>query len=594
MAFGDLRKRPNILLIISDQQSERPYWPEGWEEEHLPAMRRLRANGISFSRGHTNSCTCSPSRTTLFTGLYPAQHNVLEVLEFDNMSSIQEEIAEGVENGGLTAQQINKIVTGAKERRQRGLASGLQNMAKMLKTAGYNVIYKGKWHLTKPVQFSTTLGQKYWTVADQEHIAKHWGFDGWSMPDAGDNLAVPNMGGGRTNNDGRFVDGNGESAKYGNLPRDITEAQSVCRFLDTYDSDKPFCLIVSLVNPHDVLAYPGTAGSTITVDGEQVPRYIAAGYKDEDFADLPIEPPPTATESLDTKPRAQAEFRILANAGNGIITESDVEKQQRYCQFYAYLCRQVDLEIMKVLERLDANNLTDDTVIFRISDHGDMAMSHGLQRQKMYNVYRETLNVPFIISNPILFPNREESDALVSLVDIMPTLATIAGVPEQDQWVFKGHDLTPLLDKSATDVQDYIHFTYDDLYFYVPSPNHIRCISEKDWKYAVYFDIYDGREAEYELYDLRNDPLETQNLAYPSVLAQLTPQQQEAVKVQRQRMHDKLTEAMQTLGTTPEGIVWPKISGVDLTASTDLPRHSPYAEQPETTAGTEAASAPTV
>lgn len=578
MAFGDLPRKPNILIIITDQQSERPYWPAGWEEENLPAMRRLRSNGMSFSRGHTNSCTCSPARVTLFTGLYPAQHGAIEVLEFDNMSDIDEEIAEGVQSGGLTGQQINKLITGVKERRQRGLSSQMQNMAKMMKSAGYNVIYKGKWHLTKPVQYSTPLGQKYWTEADALHLADRWGFDGWGFPDAGDNLAIANMGGGSTNNDGRFVDGHGQSAKYGYLPTELTEAQSVCRFLDDYDSDKPFCLIVSLVNPHDVLAYPGTGGSMVTIDGEQVPLYIAAGYNEADFSDLPIEPPPTANESLDTKPRAQTEFRALSNSGNGEISEDDTTAQQRYCQFYAYLCRHVDHEIMKVLERLDANNLTDDTIIFRISDHGDMAMSHGRQRQKMYNVYRETLNVPFIISNPKLFGTAQESDALVSLIDIMPTLATIAGVPDPSQWTFKGHDLTPLLAAPNAEVQDYIHFTYDDLYFYVPAPNHIRCIVEKNWKYAVYYDIYDGRRAEYELYDLRHDPLETRNLAFPTVVGALPPVEQEAIGFERQRLHERLTHAMEHLGTMPDAIAWPKISGVDPTASTNLPRHSPYAE----------------
>ncbi len=579
MAFADMKKRPNILIIITDQQSAHPYWPEGWAEANLPAMRRLQAKGMTFTRGYTNSCTCSPSRATLFTGLYPAQHGVVEVLEFDNMSDLDEDIADGIKAGGLTAQQINAMITGVKERRQRGLASNMQNMAKMLKSAGYNVVLKGKWHLTKPAQFSTSLGQKYWTEADIPHLAGRWGFTGWGMPDAGDNMAIANMGGGNTNNDGRFVDGHGQSAKYGYLPTEYTEAQSATRFLSTYDSDQPFCLIVSLVNPHDVLAYPGTGGAYVTIDGQQVPLYIAGGYNDSMFDTLPIEPPETVNESLDTKPRAQAEFRQLSNSGNGAITESDTTAQQRYCQFYAYLCQQVDYEIMKVLGALDANNFTDDTVIFRISDHGDMAMSHGRQRQKMYNVYQETLNVPFIISNPQLFSGPERTDALVSLVDIMPTIATIAGVPEPEQWVFKGHDLTPLLGKSVAEVQDYVHFTYDDLYFYVPSPNHIRCIVEKRWKYAVYFDIYDGRQPEYEMYDLHTDPTETRNLAFPSVVANLPPEEQAAVEAQRQRLHKRLIEVMQDLGTTPDAIIFPEHSGYDPTASTDLPRHSPYVEE---------------
>jgi len=561
MTFGKLAKRPNIVIIITDQQSAHPHWPEGWEMENLPAMRRLKSQGLTFTRGYTNSCTCSPSRTTLFTGLYPAQHGVIEVLEFDNMDDFAESSTQAV-----------------KERRQRGLASGMQNMAKMMHSAGYHVVYKGKWHLTKPVQYSNPLGQKYWTEADSLHIAERWGFEDWGMPDAGDNLKIANMGGGDTNNDGRFIDGKGQSAKYGYLPPEITERQSAEHFLRNYDSETPFCLIVSLVNPHDVLAYPGTGGAYVTIDGRQIPLFEAAGYNYDDFKDLPIGLPPTVNESLDTKPKAQAEFRVMSNAGNGPITESDTEAQLGYCRFYAHLCKLVDNEIMKVLNTLDETGRTDDTIIFRISDHGDMAMSHGRQRQKMYNVYQETLNIPFIISNPVLFPTPRTTGALAGLIDIMPTLATMADVPDPDAWTFKGKDLTPIIEDPDATVQDFIHFTYDDLYFYVPGANHIRCITETGWKYAVYYDIYDGAEPEYELYDLSSDPYEQVNLAYPSVFAALDPERQLRVETERQRLHTKLTEVMERLGTTPDMIIWPKISGLAPATSTNLPRHSPYAE----------------
>ncbi|HSS50407.1 MAG TPA: hypothetical protein VLX28_15830 [Thermoanaerobaculia bacterium] len=66
-------RRPNFLIVITDQQSGNPYWPEGWEEENLPAMRWLREHGISFSRAYTNSCTCSPARVTMPLGIvWPA------------------------------------------------------------------------------------------------------------------------------------------------------------------------------------------------------------------------------------------------------------------------------------------------------------------------------------------------------------------------------------------------------------------------------------------------------------------------------------------------------------------------------------------
>ena len=202
--------------------------------------------------------------------------------------------------------------------------------------------------------------------------------------------------------------------------------------------------------------------------------------------------PPTWNEDLSTKPRAQAEFRVVANQGNGQIGPDDTELQLGYCRFYAYLCKHVDQQILEVLQALDASRHADDTVVVRIADHGDMAMSHGLQRRKMFNMYEETLSIPFVISHPHLFKHcrGEQTDSLVSLIDLLPTLANLAGVPDLDRWVFKGKDLSPILSNPRAEVQNHIHFTYEDLYFFVPSANYLRAIIEKRWKYAVYYDVH--------------------------------------------------------------------------------------------------------
>ncbi len=532
-------RKPNFMIVITDQQSGNPYWPEGWAEENLPAMRWLKENGITFNRAYTNSCTCSPARATMLTSLYPAQHGVTEVLEFDNIARFASDVT--ADQGASQAVGMN-----AKERRQRGMTSNVQNLAKVLKTAGYNVIFKGKWHLTKPANFvrdaERGIDQKYWTKTDVEQLAERYGFDGWTWPDAGDNLAIENMGGGTTNNDQRFVDGHGQAAKYGEVPYELLEPESAIHFLKTYDSDKPFCLIVSLVNPHDVLAYPNI--------------YQDAGYKDEDFQDLPIDRPPTWNEDLSTKPQSQSQFRVLANLGNGQINADDTDLQLGYCRFYAYLCRLVDQQVLQVLDALKETPHFDDTIIVRISDHGDMAMSHGLQRQKMFNMYEETVNIPFVISNPNLFKHCKgaETDSLVSLIDLLPTLANLAGVPDMDHWVFKGRDLSPILANPKAEVQGHIHFTYEDLYFFVPAANHMRAIIEGRWKYAVYYDIFTDLPFEYEMYDLDvpRDQREVVNLGHHD-----TKVSQE-VEIERERLHQKLIHVMETLGTFPHEIEWPK------------------------------------
>jgi choline-sulfatase len=549
-------RKPNFMIVITDQQSGNPYWPEDWEERNFPAMRWLKNHGITFKRAYTNSCTCSPARVTLLTGLYPAQHGVTEVLEFDNVTRVIGDLTFTGDPGSGDGVTLNTqdLVLNVKERRQRGMPSNIQNLAKVLRTAGYNVIFKGKWHLTKPANFVRDLkkgiNQKYWTETDAEQLAERYGFDGWNIPDAGDNLAIANMGGGSTKNDQRFIDGHGQAAKYGDVPYELLERQSVIHFLQTYDSDKPFCLIVSLVNPHDVLAYPGSGA--VAVNG--VPLYQAGGYSDEEFVHLPIDRPPTWDEDLSTKPHAQSQFRVVSNAGTGLISKEDVDRQLGYCRFYAYLCKHVDEQIVQVLEALQRTRFSDDTFIVRISDHGDMAMAHGLQRQKMFNIYEETLHVPFVISHPHLFDGGRVSEALVSLIDLLPTLANLAGVPDLDRWVFKGRDLTPILSNPKAEVQDFLHFTYEDLYFFVAAASHIRALVEKRWKYAVYYDIYTDAPFEYEMYDLAvpQDQREVRNLGHPD-----TPVSPEVAR-ERERLHQRLIHVMETLGTLPHEIAWPE------------------------------------
>ena len=542
MSKRKLKKKPNILLIITDQQRAVQHWPEGWAMKNLPAMRRLMKNGITFRRGYTNTCMCSPSRVSLFTSSYPAVHGVTEVL---NIANQYYTVKDGTQ--GQPCRDLQGI-----------LKSQYQSMAKLMAAQGYNVAYKGKWHMTKPVTYDQQAHTLKWSDKDIPHLANRWGFAGWNPPDAGDTITANDMGGGKMNNDGRFVDGIGTRDGEQQTPKQVEQSieRSAVQFLNEYDSDKPFCLIVSLVNPHDVLSYPGTpAGNT----GD--PIYIQGGYTDEEFEDLPIRLPETWNEDLRTKPTVQ--MSIKEGLAMGLGTLSTMEEKLKYVRFYAYLHTVVDKEIMKVLNALDSNGLTDETLIVRCSDHGEMGLAHGGLRQKMANMYNETVRVPIVFSNPKLFPDPVVTDSMAGLLDILPTVASVAGMPEGAQKAagLQGTDLSPVFKDPQKEVQDHIHFTYDDYdtSYPVDEPAKIRAIFEKEWKYAVYFDDSTGFAAQYELYNLVEDPLETTNLAHPSLS---TP---ETMKVQ-QRLHEKLLKTMDHFNTVPDGIIFPKITGTDPTA----------------------------
>src|SRR6476469_8807214 len=116
----------NIVLILTDQERAIQHFPPNWLRQNLPGMRRLRRHGLSFERAFTNACMCSPARSTLMSGYFPAQHGVKYTLEED-MS---------VEKGYPQVE----------------LPTDLKNLATVMKAAGYHVVYKGKWHCSKPAE----------------------------------------------------------------------------------------------------------------------------------------------------------------------------------------------------------------------------------------------------------------------------------------------------------------------------------------------------------------------------------------------------------------------------------------------------------
>src|SRR4051794_39098868 len=522
--------RPNILLLITDQQRRPRHWPDdpGWLAELMPNEAELGRTAITFRNAFCNAAMCSPSRATLFTGLYPAQHGV-------NLTLTAADLQPDPKNTPGVVAEMRRILQRRKappRRVLRGFARGalrlgtsrgnetelprdLPNLATRLRAAGYEVAYKGKWHLTHPGGGpGALLGG--WSQRDAERIERDYGFAAWEAPDAGENAKAANFGGGNA--------GEGEGW-------DEVYTRQVESWLSQADLPEPFCLVVSLVNPHDVLGYPAS--------------YEPGGYSREEFSDLGVGLPPTIDENLAGKPGVHSLMRMGMAAYLGPLR--DRAQQLDYVNFYAHLHRVVDAKIGRILgalgEASDPGSLRSRTVIVRTSDHGEMGLSHGGLRQKAFNAYEETINVPIVVSNPTLFPQPAETDALASHVDILPTLLGLAGAEAagQNGTSLRGHDLAPVIADAAqpererlsktpvdlspvTDhpapaktVQASVHFTFDDhqagtaMTEAPGQPNRVRAVRTASEKYVLYLDPKERVAPEYEMYDLDRDPDETDN-----------------------------------------------------------------------------------
>jgi choline-sulfatase len=449
----------NVLVFLTDQQRAVQHFPAGWTKRNMPGLYRLQQHGITFENAFTNACMCSPARSTLMSGYFPAQHGVKYTLEAD-----------------MPTPQYPQVE----------LATTFKNPASVVASAGYTSVYKGKFHCVKPANGLTFVPSD----------VNQYGFTRWDPPDAGANQSVSEEGGGNYDNDGRFMNSQGTAS---------AGTEGAVQYLQTVAAQsQPFFIVVSLVNPHDVLLYPK--------------NYTTGGY-DDSWLQGEIDPPATAREDLSTKPTVQEEFLRLFNASGPIPTP---QMKRNYLNFYGNLMKSSDAYLVKILDALTSTGLMESTLVIATADHGEMGTSHGGLRQKNFNAYEESIRVPLVYSNPRLFPKPERSAALVSHVDFLPTLASLVKAPptaRDPSW--QGVDYSEqILRSTAKSPQSYTVFTYDDYQSgqargpYPRPPNHVVSIREQRYKLARYYDADGKVPDQWEMYDLERDPLERTNLAY--------------------------------------------------------------------------------
>jgi arylsulfatase A-like enzyme len=473
----------NLIVFLTDQERSTQWFPEGWEAANRPALTELKNTGVTFTNAFSNTSMCTPARNTLFTGLYPAQHLCPDVVQQVNIGTVAD----------------------------NQLDPTLPNLGTVLKAAGYDVVYKGKWHLTEG-----TVRPDGSKVDDRP---ARCGFDGWFGPDIGsDSNPARLYGGGVNNQDARVVEGYDPTCNggIGGINPEL-EAQSALAYLRdklANPSDRPFCLVVSLANPHDIVGYPTYSGDYPAVT--EVPTW---GYERSILSGVLTQDAPTLNENLleNFKPTAQANYKLISDLVLGPIpgtADQSGSGSLNYLNFYANCLKLVDAEFKKILDLLRGTALRDNSWIVYTSDHGELGLSHGGLRQKGFCVYEETVKVPTVWSNPADFQTGGAvCNELVSHVDFLPTVCSMLGINPQ-RYAFSGVDYSSLiLNPAGPPVQDSILFTYDDIYAgqsverfpegVVPPPNRVRAIRDKEAKYAYYFDPKGIETPQAEFYDLR-------------------------------------------------------------------------------------------
>jgi arylsulfatase len=399
----------------------------------------------------------------------------------------------------------------------------------MLREAGYYTSYKGKWHL------SNINGPRNWR-----------GVPGGIYPNS--ERALEGYGFGDYNFNGEEV-----GLTWAGYQSDQLVAGDAARLIVDYarsdkSQERPWFLVVNLINPHDIMFYDATGKQAASrpspdmlapVKREPIDRL----YTEDLGYDLPES---FYKDDLSTKPEAHSAIVRLNNRFYGRMDRSDVASWRRFTNYYYNCLRDVDRHLDTLLWVLDYSSQADNTVIMYTTDHGERAAAHGM-RQKAGTTYKEETNVPMIIAHPEGAGGRT-TRGLMSAIDIAPTLLAFAG--RDRAWTrerypdLNGVDVSPLVGDARTrterDRRGHL-FNYAVQHMWEPIPPEPRALPgparydlskrrlhrgahDGRYKFARYFapaqhhtpGTWDEltRLNDLELYDTATDPNEINNLAH--------------------------------------------------------------------------------
>jgi choline-sulfatase len=182
---------------------------------------------------------------------------------------------------------------------------------------------------------------------------------------------------------------------------------------------------------------------------------------------------------------------------------SDAEVKRWIARYYGFVS-QLDAQIGRLLDGLDQLGIEDNTIVIFTSDHGDMLGEHGRFYKSV--MYEGSARVPFIVRWPGMQKTGKES-ALVSHVDIMPTLLRAAGLEPSGH--LPGKDLQPLIRENGKGWTE--RSVYAESLNYLPFESLM--LRKGPYKLIANATNTKNPSINYELYDLMNDPWELRNLA---------------------------------------------------------------------------------
>ncbi len=447
--------KPNILYIMADDLTTQAISAYGGIYKDIaptPNMDRLAKEGMLFQNVMCTNAICGPSRAAILTGKYSHQNGY-----YKN------------EGGG----QFNA--------EQWTFPQEFQNN-------GYQTSLFGKWHLgTEPVGFDVF---KFHANSGQQGL--YWN---------------------------PLYNENGVKVKEKGYATNLTTDAALNWLSDGRKKDEPFLMLLQYKAPHrpwepdekyetlwdDIeMPYPSTfnddyAGRELTAgDTEMTMDYLSR-------RDMKLSRP----EDLKGKEKVKWDF-FGAKPGQIVQPEgmSDEEgkkwRYQIYIKDYLACVKSIDDNIGRVLDYLDANGLSENTMIVMTSDQGFYLGDHGFFDKRF--IYEESLRMPYMMKYPGKIKPGSVNEDIITNVDFAPTLLEVAGIENKEK--MQGKSFASMLNnKTPKDWRQSMYYHYYEFPFWHHVQPHYGIRTQKYTLAHFYYNI-----DKWELYDLEKDPKQMSNV----------------------------------------------------------------------------------
>jgi arylsulfatase A-like enzyme len=473
-----MAKKTNILFITSDQQ----HWcTMGFlnPEVETPNLDRLAKMGTCFDRAYTVNPTCTPTRASWITGMYPSQHGAysLGTKLMENVPTVGERFQEGGYRTALVGKAHFQPLASTEEYPSIEAYPLLQDL-------DYWRGFTGPFYGFERVELARNH-------TDEAHVGQHYAL--W-MEEKG-----------YSNWQDYFCKRGGGSKHYNPKPGeawDIPEeihyntwiAERTNALMEQFHAGgENFFLWASFFDPHPQYMVPEPYASMYDPASVTVPEHV-----DGEFDDKPPHFGLTQEQKPDWSSYKTDEGSNALHGGHSHLSSRET-KARNIATMYGMMTM-LDKYIGVILDKLDELGLTDNTLVVFTSDHGDFWGQHGLTAKAIHH-YEDLLRVPLIASMPGTIAQDSRSTALQSTVDLAPTFLRFAGIPVPRNMT--GLDMKPEWTGESGPIRD--HVIVENRHN--PTTMNMKTYVGDRYKMTVHFNRDYG-----EIYDLEADPGEYRNL----------------------------------------------------------------------------------